>query len=253
MKNQHPIFTRGFALFAGLLVAALAADAQPGGGRAPSPQLSGAVEKLFGEHKAFSATLEFQTDGGGGQPAMTVEGNMAYLSGMSRFEMDMSNMKGAAIPPQAVAQMKQMGMDKVVVISMPEKKTMVMIYPSMSAYVESPLPDSAATTTAADFKADVTELGSETVMGHPCTKNKVVATGPDGVAHEFTVWNATDLDKFPVKIETSENGGKMTMNFKSVKLDKPDAAQFKAPSDYKKYDNMMSLMMSRARGGQGSP
>jgi hypothetical protein len=151
-----------------------------------------------------------------------------------------------------MAQMKQMGMDKMIALSIPEKKVVRMMYPSMNAYVDMPIPDSAATR-ASDFKTDVTELGPETAMGHPCARNKVVATGPDGVTHEFTVWNATDLDKFPVKIETTENGGRTTMSFRDVKLDKPDAAQFNPPSDYKKYDNMMSLMMSRARGAQGSP
>jgi hypothetical protein len=123
-----------------------------------------------------------------------------------------------------------------------------MMYPGMSAYVEMPMPDAQAASKAADFKMETTELGPETAAGHPTVKNKVVMTGPDGVKHEATVWSATDLDKFPVKIEMDENGGKMTMTFKDVKLEKPDAALFNPPSDYKKYDNMMGLMMSRARG-----
>ncbi len=81
-------------------------------------------------------------------------------------------------------------------------------------------------------------------------KNKVVVTGPDGVSHESTVWNATDLDKFPVKIEMSDNGKQTTMTFKDVKTEKPDSALFDPPADYKKYDSMMNMMMSRARGGQ---
>jgi hypothetical protein len=93
---------------------------------------------------------------------------------------------------------------------------------------------------------DSAEEGSETVQGHPCAKNKVTVTGPDGSTHVSTVWNATDLDKFPVKIETGENGQKLTLLFTDVKLDKPDASLFAPPADYKKYDNMMQLMMSRA-------
>ena len=48
--------------------------------------------------------------------------------------------------------------------------------------------------------------------------------------------------KFPVKIETTEQGQAVTMLFKDVKLSKPEANLFDPPSDLKKYDSMMSLM-----------
>ena len=134
--------------------------------------------KLPGDNQSFSATMEFQTEGG--QSAITMEGNIAYLNGMSRFEMDLSQMKGANINPGAMAQMKRMGMDKVVAVSIPEKKILRTIYPSMNSYVESVLPDSTASaSTGTDYKVAVTGM-SETVSGHPCAKNKVVVTGPDG-------------------------------------------------------------------------
>ena len=40
----------------------------------------------------------------------------------------------------------------------------------------------------------------------------------------------------------------MVMLYKDVKLEKPDASQFDIPADFTKYDSMMSLMMSRAKG-----
>lgn len=250
MTNRLLNFARVLALWAVLLVAAARAGAQPGGGM-QGPQFSGAMEKLFGEHKAFSANLEMQIEG---TPAgaMTMGGSIAYLEGKSRFDMDMSQMKAASLPAQALAQMKQMGMDKIAMISAPDAKVMRMLYPSMKAYVEMPIADEGATTPATDFKMESTELGKETVDGHPTTKNKVVVTGKDGKPHESTVWNATDLDKFPVKIATTENGVQMTMLFKDVKFEKPDSAKFDAPSDYKKYDSMMNLMMSRMKGGPGA-
>jgi len=40
--------------------------------------------------------------------------------------------------------------------------------------------------------------------GRPsCVKNKVIVTDDKGDKHESTVWNATDLKNFPVKIETT--------------------------------------------------
>jgi len=86
----------------------------------------------------------------------------------------------------------------------------------------------------------------ENVQGQNCVKNKVVATGPDGIPHESTVWNATDMNKFPIQIETAQNGATVIMLFKDLMLDAPDGAQFAPPADYKQYDNFMSLMTSRA-------
>jgi outer membrane lipoprotein-sorting protein len=250
MKYQRSIFGNLSAIFVAVLATMTGARAQMNSAMVQGPQFSGPMAKLFGDHQSFSATMEFQTESGQGR-AMTMDGGIAYLNGMSRFEMDLSQMQGAGIKPGAMAQMKRMGMDKIVAVSIPAKKIMRSIYPSMNSYVETAIPDSTpASSSGTDYKVTVTETGSETVAGHPCIKNKVVVTAPDGVSHESTVWNATDLDKFPVKIEMSENGKHVTMTFKDVKLDKPDAALFDPPADCKKYGSMMDMMMSRARGGQ---
>ena len=195
----------------------------------------------------------------GGTPAdeMTMPGKLAYLTGQSRVEMDMTLVKSKQLSPQAAAQMKQMGMDKLIVIGRPDKKVSYMVYPGLQAYVETPIPDAQAAQAEADYQLQTTELGKDTVDGHPCVKNKVIVTGKDGKAHESTVWNATDLKKFPVKIETIQDASTVTMLFTNVKLAKPDAGQFDPPADFKKYDSMMAMMqqemMKRLGGGVGLP
>jgi len=212
----------------------------------PRPSLDGAISKLFGDNAAFSASVEFHsTRSSGNEVIMT--GKVAYTVDKSRFDMDMSKTQGGHIPPEAVARMRQMGMSKMTSISFRDKKRCYIMYPDMKGYVEIATRETNAA--PSEYKAEVTKLGGETIDGHDCIKNKVVVTGPDGVAHESTVWNATDLKQFPVKIQTdSEQGMVMVMLFKDVKLDKPDAAQFDLPADFTKYDDIMSLMMSRARG-----
>ncbi len=88
-------------------------------------------------------------------------------------------------------------------------------------------------------------------------KNKIVVTDDKGKTHESLVWNATDLKKFPIKIETAEDGTKITMLFKDIKLAKPDDEIFAPPAAFKKYDNMMALMqeeiMKRVGGAGGPP
>jgi hypothetical protein len=251
MKYPRFIQMRHLAVFVAILFAAAGAVAQFGPGMVQGPQFTGPMAKLFGDHQSFSATLEFKAEGGSSGKSTTMECPMAFLNGMTRFEMDMTKMQGANIKPQAMAQMKRMGMDKIAVVSIPEKKITRTMYASMNAYVESALPDaSTSSASGTDYKISVTEIGSDTIDGHQCVKNKVVVTEPSGTSHESTVWNAKDMDKFPLKIEMSDNGKQMSMMFKDVKLEKPDEALFNPPADAKKYDSMMDMMMSRARGGQ---
>lgn len=160
--------------------------------------------------------------------------------------------EGSATPAKDAAQMKAMGMDKITTISRPDKKVSYQLYPGMKAYVETAMQDSDATKNESDFKVETTELGKETVDGHPCVKNKVVVTDDQGKKFESTVWNATDMKNFPVKLETTQEGHNMTLLFKDVKLTKPDAALFEPPSDHKKYGNMMEMMqegMMKRMGG----
>jgi hypothetical protein len=238
------------------------AQAQPGmrggmGGPPSGPRFGGDMAKIFGENSAYSANLEMHTGGGAAGAEVTMPGKLAYLEGKTRFEMDMTEMKGGNMPPQAAAQMKQMGMDKIITISRPDKNITCLIYPGLQAYVEMPIPDPDAAKPASDFKSEATELGKETVDGHACVKNKIIVTDKAGKSHESTVWNATDLKNFPVKIETSEGGTTATMLFKDVKFDRPDAAQFEAPAGFKKYDSMMTMMqqemMKRMGGGMAMP
>jgi hypothetical protein len=219
------------------------ARAQPG--PPPGPSFDGAMTKLFGDNTGFSATMEFHfTRSSGDEMIMT--GKMAVLEGKSRFDMDLSNLQGGHMPPEAAARMKQMGMSKMTAIRISDKKLTYVVYPDMKAYVENPLAGTVAA--QAEYKSEVTKLGDETIDGHDCVKNKVVVTGPDGVPHESTVWNASDLHHFPLKIQMTSERGDMVMLFKDIKLDKPDASQFDVPADFTKYDSMMNLMMSRARG-----
>jgi len=240
------------AVLPAILCFNLAAYAQPGPPR--GPHFSGAMDKLFGDNQSFSATMEMQTaDTAGG--TMTMPGKITFDSGKSRFEMDMTQTKSGQMPPDAAVQMKAMGMDRMVMIGRPDKKVAYMVYPGMQSYVENALSDSETTTAPGDFKLATTELGKDTVDGHPCVKNKVIVTDKDGTPHESTVWNATDLQNFPVKIQTTEQGREMTMLFKDITFSKPGASLFEPPSDYTKYDSMQAMMQTvimKQMGGGGA-
>lgn len=250
--------TKFHSLLVGILsLGLLTAAAQPGGGGMGGgpggPNFGGSMSKLFGDNKNFSAALEIQAkDGAAGDT--TIPGKLMFDDGKSRFEMDMTKMKNSKMPPEAMEQMKAMGMDSMVVISRPDKKSSYMIYPGLKAYAEMPLKEANSPEAIEKFKMETTKISEEKVDGHPCVKNKVVVTDDKDKKQEFTVWNATDLKSFPVKLEMLERGTTVTMSFTEVKLAKPEAKLFEAPSDLKRYDNMMTLMqeeMMKKMGGGG--
>src|SRR5712672_1798607 len=140
-----------------------------GGGGAKGLSLSGSTAKLFGENKAFTANMELQANSP--QGPMTVPGKIYYLDGKARFEMDLGETKSPALPPGAAAQMKSMGMDKMIVISHPEKKVSYMIYPGLQAYFEMPMQDSEVDKPDSDYKIEQTELAKEKLDGRDCVKN----------------------------------------------------------------------------------
>jgi hypothetical protein len=250
MKNRMMVLATVLACLS-LIPAYGQPGARRGGGGMGGPKgpdMGGAMAKAFGENSAFSATMEMQADD---MPkGMTLSGKMACDNGKSRFEINL--LEGGAVPAKDAAQMKAMGMDKMVMIGRPDKKVSYLVYPGMQGYVETPIKADAAKP-AADYKVETTELGKETVEGRACVKNKVVVTDDQGQKTELTLWNAKDLKNFPVKLETTQDGHKMTMLFKDVKVGKPDAALFDPPADLKKYDDFMTMMMSRMGGAMGKP
>jgi hypothetical protein len=230
------------------------AYSQFGGGPHASP-MRGHLAKLFGANSAFSASLETQTKNASTGDIMTMSGKVFFAEGKSRSEMDMTPVKGGPRQPEAIAQKKSMGMDNMIMVVRPDKKATYLIYPGMQSYVETTLPDAEAATATNDFKIETTALGRETVDGHPCVKNKVVVTDDQGNKHESTVWNATDLKKFPVKIEQIEKGNVITILYKNVNFSQPDAGLFEPPSDYTRYDSIQTMMrqeMMKRMGGGGA-
>jgi Domain of unknown function (DUF4412) len=244
-----------FILTLAILVSGLAPAYSQFGPMSRGSQFGGGMDKLFGDNKSFSATLEIATKDESGN-AMTIPGKLSFDAGNSRFEMNMSEMKGGKIPSSAMAQMKAMGLDHMVSISQSDKKSVFLIYPNVQAYVEMTAEPVAATTNA-DATVATTKLGEETVAGHPCVKNKDVITDKQGQQHEFTVWNATDLKNFPIQIQMNVQGNTITMSYSDLDFSKPDASLFRPPTTYTRYDNvqtmMQQVMMKKMGGAMGMP
>jgi len=199
--------------------------------------------KLFGEIKTFSAKADLRMLDQSGQETMTLGGmSFALLDEKVRVEVDLSQMKSAQMSPAAVASLKQMGMDRMVSLVIPDKKVVTLIYPGLQATVEMPLPDSETAAALKDAKPEITKLGNETIDGQPCIKNKVMMTDAKGQKREVLVWNASNMKEFPLQVRFAEGDNMLEMRFKQVKLEKPEAKQFEPPTGYTKYADFQQFM-----------
>jgi hypothetical protein len=223
----------------------------PGMGRTPG--MNPVMTRMFGDNKNFTANADLNMhDPKSGAP-MSVTMVFIMSDGKMRTEMDITQIKGGQFPPNVMASMKQMGIDKMVSISRPDKKVAYTVYPNLKAYAEMPMSEEQVAAMGKDVKIEKTSLGKETINGHPCEKNKVVMTDDSG-PQEILVWNATDLHNFPAQMQMTESGNTIVIAFRDIKLGQPDAALFDAPSGLTKYDSAQQLMqtemMKRMGGGK---
>jgi hypothetical protein len=229
-------------LLAAATVCSATAFAQMGGA---GGGLDTSLDQLFDKTPVFTATL--QTVMAGPSGSMSASTKMYYDHGSSRSEMDMSNVHGSTLPPNALTQAKALGMDRVITIAPSGHAKVYTVYPNLHGYISSPVP-------AGSDKKDniqITRLGTETVQGHPCIKNQLTIAGQP----PLTVWNATDLNNFPIQITITDQGANATMNFVNISFGGIAAAEFNPPAGYKQYASIQELMQAAiiSHVGGGTP
>lgn len=205
----------------------------------PAAKADASMDQLFKSTPVFTATESTAITSG--SAPINVTSQMSFDHGSSRSEMNMADVHGGNLPPNALAQMKAIGLDKVINISPANKTNVYTIYPNIRSYICTQVPDSAAIT--GSNSVQITKVGTETVNGHPCIKNSVVVTS-NGESHPFTTWNATDLNNFPIQICVTDQEASVTMTFRNISFAAVPASQFQPPAGFSKYDNLQALMQA---------
>ena len=219
------------------------------------PSLSGAMSKLFGDNLTFSSGLEMQTTDNAGK-TITVPAQISFDHGNTRIDFNMSDIQGASLPAGAGDKLKSMGLDQMSMVARVDQKKAYVLYPGAQSYFSEQMSQADTQTNLDNVKLDATPVGKETIDGHNCVENKVVVTDANGEKHESTVWNASDLGNFPVKIQSSEHGRTSIMSFKNISRSKPDSSTFEVPTGYQKYNSakaLASAVMMKKMGGSLNP
>ncbi len=223
-----------------LTLASLTATSVHAQGGPPNTGINASLLRMFGDTKFFSAKGDLRMSDDNGKAISSMPVSWALLDGKLRADMDLSQMQGGAMPPQATAMLKQTGMDKMQLLIMPESKTTLFIYPGLEAYA--PVRDNDVAT--AEEKVETTDVGKEEVDGHPCVKKKMSTTDAKGKVQEAFIWSATDLKNFPIKMEMKQKKNTVLIHFETPSFQKPDAKLFEVPANYTKHDSIQGLMQS---------
>jgi hypothetical protein len=247
---------KSFAFIARLSCAALAAmflNSQPAAAQIPgstqgagAPGMNASMVRLFGSNTNFVARVEARVADKKQQETTSMTMGFKMLAGKIRVEINMADVKSREMPPEFAATMKQMGMDQMVTILLPEQKSIISIYPGLQSYAESPMPKDDVEAAAKQYNLEKTRVGKETIDGHPCEKDNVTLSDAAGDKEHVTVWYATDLKDFPVQMQIPAGDSTLTMKFRDVKLGRPETAEFEAPAGLARYTNVNDLMSAAA-------
>ena len=168
------------------------------------------VAKFFGGNTDFTCTQTHDT-AGHDYPPMT----LAFSEGKWRHEM-----------PYSVAP---------ITIVRPDRKTAYKFWPPVKVIEEYRLPEGGKMPILHLVK-EKSDIGSETINGHPCVKCRVVTQEDEGMV-EWTTWEATDMNRFPIRAEYLEGPKTVRLEFSNIVLTKPDPSLFEPPKGYKKFTN----------------
>lgn len=110
-----------------------------------------------------------------------------------------------------------------------------------------------------DFKVErvpAKEKEEETVDGHVCKIENLIFTPPDDrpLVIKMKLWEAEDLDGFPIKIEVNVNDNeKITSTYTDVSLTAPDPKLFQHPAKCASSTAQLSSPKTKTTGGRVAP
>jgi hypothetical protein len=237
------IFTEASMKYSGpgnilcVLLAAMAlwpsvnASAQLPGGSAGG--VNAALTLLFGNATAFTSKVEAQILDATRKESLRMPMNFAELDTKIRVEIDVSQIQSRNLSAQQMREMKDAGLGKIVSIIRPDKKVSYILYPGVQIYSIVPMPKEESDILASHLKINKTELGKETVDGHPCVKHHTIVSNGERNILDAITWNATDLKDFPVQIQTQDKGSTSILHFRQIQFTRPEAKLFEIPDRYK--------------------
>jgi len=242
------------AVVCGLAVAAGAAPPPAAGTNqfnSHAAFLAAALSEFLSDTRNFTAGVEVTVPPVGKEPALTLPFGVAAADGKMRWELNLANVKSASFPPEVVASFKDMGLDRMFFIYLPNQP-LTLVLPGAKAYIPMPIAPAAGVRQQAQEKVgrlEKRELGRETIGGQPTIKYAIKVPGDDGTA---TVWQATNLQNLPVKLVITKEQQSYQFLLSNIRLGAPDPRYFEIPAGLTKMAVLHEVLRAaamRALGG----
>ena len=214
--------------------------------------LNVAMMKLFDDIGGFTSKAEIRLQEKGSPDVTTMTVGFAMRDGRVRMDLDMSTVKSKQLPPETLAAFKVAGLETLATIVRPDRKSTLLIYPLVKGYAEMPMSRDEAASLERKFKIEKTRLGGEAIGAYSCDKNKVVISADTGEKHQATVWYATALKNFPIKIQMEQPQMTVVLQYRDVKLAPPDPGRFEPPVGFTRHATVEQLMQSAMMKATGA-
>jgi hypothetical protein len=112
-----------------------------------------------------------------------------------------------------------------------------------------PRPVSGPLQLLSESKVKRAPIGTEVADGHTCKVESVLVTAADGTLYRFKVWEATDLNGIPVRVDLESGPSVVTTTYRDIKLQTPDPALFKPPVNCKPFEKTYQIAPPEKHGG----
>ena len=123
-----------------LILSGGAALAQMPGGDKSAGGMNPSMTRFFGSNTNFVARAEVHVLDKLQRETTGMTMGFEMLGSKIRVDINMAEVKSKEMSPEFAATMKQIGMDQMTTIELPEKKSIITIYPGLKSYTESPMP-----------------------------------------------------------------------------------------------------------------
>jgi hypothetical protein len=214
-----------------------------------APFLAAALSEVFSDSRAFSAQAILQLPGD--QPNQGIPLGFATLNGHMRWYLNLDQARSSRLDPALTTWLREARLNQVLFILRPETNALVVV-PGLKQWFEFAPPKSPEIQAKAEEKVGFlqkTEVGRETVDGHPCVKYRLDLPKERGSGEQAFVWQATDLKNLPIKFQTALNGEIFTLLFRQIKDTPPDAKHFEPTAGYARVSGPETLLQNALLGG----
>ena len=198
--------------------------------------MNAVILRLFGSNTNFIAKLEIRVLDKSQKETGSIPVGFERLGDKVRYDVNMSLVKSREISPEFAATMKQMGMDQLVAIRLPEKKAILSIYPGLKAYAETRRWTRTIFRPLTNNRFNVIDKRNWAMKRSTAiraTKTRSLVTEANGRKDRAIVWNAKSRPEGfshpQMQISDGRDPTLMLSSFRDVKLGRPELQpQFEA-------------------------